>query len=124
MGRTVTTAKERRVYLDRVNEKYRQHLPDHCGGLARKEVSQVSNIAFGIVVFPFSWRLGVWSRPKKDILSIGPIRFVLYKDPGEWKVEAERGSQGNVAVISKRANVLKNNMSLRTVKRLLRYMQN
>lgn len=43
------------------------------------------NIAFGIVIFPGSWRLGVWRREKKDILSIGPVRFVLYKDPGQWK---------------------------------------
>lgn len=43
------------------------------------------NFAFGVVIFPLSWRLGFWRRAKKDILSIGPIRFVLYKQPGEWK---------------------------------------
>lgn len=42
-------------------------------------------IAFGIVIFPTSWRLGIWSREKKDIVSIGPIRFVFYKRPGNWK---------------------------------------
>lgn len=41
-------------------------------------------MAFGIVLFPFSWRLG-WRREKKDILSIGPVRFVLYRNPGRWK---------------------------------------
>jgi hypothetical protein len=45
----------------------------------------MKTIAFGIVIFPTSWRIGIWSRPKKDILSIGPIRFVLYKNAGEWK---------------------------------------
>lgn len=45
----------------------------------------MKTIAFGIVIFPTSWRLGVWRREKKDILSIGPVRFVLYKDPGRWK---------------------------------------
>jgi hypothetical protein len=44
--------------------------------------------AFGIVFFPTSWRLGIWRRPKKDILSIGPIRFVYYKTAGEWKTVA------------------------------------
>lgn len=42
-------------------------------------------IAFGIVIFPTSWRLGVWRREKKDSLSIGPVRLVLYKNPGNWK---------------------------------------
>lgn len=42
-------------------------------------------IAFGIVIFPTSWHLGVWRREKKDILAIGPLRFVLYKRPGAWK---------------------------------------
>lgn len=41
--------------------------------------------AFGIVVFPTDWRLGIWLRAKKDILAVGPFRFVLYKKPGEWK---------------------------------------
>lgn len=39
----------------------------------------------GIVIFPFSWHLGFWGRPKKDIISIGPVRFVLHKLPGDWK---------------------------------------
>jgi hypothetical protein len=43
------------------------------------------NIAFGLVIFPFSWRLGFWGRPHKDIVSLGPLRFVLHKQPGEWK---------------------------------------
>jgi len=47
--------------------------------------TSMKTVAFGIVFFPTSWRLGVWCRPKKDILSIGPIRFVLYKAPGVWK---------------------------------------
>lgn len=47
----------------------------------------MKTIAFGLVIFPTSWRLGVWHRAKKDILSIGPIRFVLYKAPGVWKPE-------------------------------------
>jgi hypothetical protein len=42
-------------------------------------------IGFGIVIFPFSWKLDFWGREKKSILSFGPIRFVLYKKPGEWK---------------------------------------
>jgi hypothetical protein len=42
-------------------------------------------IAFGIVFFPSSWHVGVWKREKKDILSIGPFRFVFYKAPGDWK---------------------------------------
>lgn len=40
---------------------------------------------FGIVFFPTSWHLGFWPRAKKEILSIGPIRFVLYRATGEWK---------------------------------------
>jgi hypothetical protein len=47
----------------------------------------MKTIAFGIAIFPTSWRLGLWLRPKKDILSIGPFRFVLYKAPGGWKPE-------------------------------------
>jgi hypothetical protein len=45
----------------------------------------MKTIAFGIVIFPSSWRFGVWRREKKDIFSVGPIRFVLYKNPGRWK---------------------------------------
>lgn len=45
----------------------------------------MKDIAFGIVVFPLSWRFGLWRREKKDIFSVGPIRFVLYKQPGRWK---------------------------------------
>jgi len=42
-------------------------------------------MAFGIVFFPLSWRLGLWVREKKTLLAVGPIRFVVYKAPGEWK---------------------------------------
>jgi hypothetical protein len=45
----------------------------------------VKTIAFGLVIFPTSWRLGLWRRAKKDIFAVGPIRFVLYKAPGVWK---------------------------------------
>jgi hypothetical protein len=48
----------------------------------------MKTVAFGIVLFPTSWRLGVWRRPKKNILSIGPFRFVYYKTPGDWKTIA------------------------------------
>lgn len=41
--------------------------------------------AFGVVLFPLSWKLGVWNRPKKSILAFGPLRFVVYHTPGEWK---------------------------------------
>lgn len=42
-------------------------------------------MGFGIVLFPLSWKLDFWGREKKDILSFGPIRIVLYKQPGSWK---------------------------------------
>jgi hypothetical protein len=42
-------------------------------------------MAFGIVFFPLSWRFGPWDRPKKFIFSVGPVRFVWYKQPGKWK---------------------------------------
>lgn len=45
----------------------------------------MKTIAIGFVIFPSSWHLGVWHREKKDILSIGPFRFVLYKRPGSWR---------------------------------------
>jgi hypothetical protein len=48
----------------------------------------MKTFALGIVIFPSSWRLGLWRREKKDIFSVGPIRFVLYKKPGEWKRRA------------------------------------
>jgi len=50
----------------------------------------MKTIAFGIVIFPSSWRFGVWRREKKDIFSVGPIRFVLYKNPGRWKPAGRR----------------------------------
>lgn len=40
---------------------------------------------FGIALFPFSWHLGLWSRPKKSIFAFGPLRFINYKSPGAWK---------------------------------------
>lgn len=43
--------------------------------------------AFGVVIFPLSWQLGIWNRPKKSILAIGPLRFVVYHQPGDWKPE-------------------------------------
>jgi hypothetical protein len=42
-------------------------------------------MAFGIVIFPFSWKLDLWLRDHKDILAIGPLRLVLHKKPGSWK---------------------------------------
>ena len=39
----------------------------------------------GIVFFPTSWHLGYWPRAKKDILAIGPFRFVIYAATGGWK---------------------------------------
>jgi hypothetical protein len=45
----------------------------------------VSKIGIGFVVFPFSWKLGPWVREKKTIYALGPLRFVVYKSPGEWK---------------------------------------
>jgi len=57
------------------------------------------DFAFGIVIFPFSWRLGLWCREKKSIFSIGPIRFVAYKRPGQWKPsEALIQRRGNITV--------------------------
>lgn len=41
-------------------------------------------MGFGIVLFPMSWKLGVWPRDKKSILAIGPFRFVWHKQPGAW----------------------------------------
>lgn len=41
-------------------------------------------MGFGIVIFPASWHFAVWRREKKDILAIGPLRFVLHKQPGQW----------------------------------------
>lgn len=40
---------------------------------------------FGIVVFPTSWKLDFWSRDKKNILAIGPLRFVFYKVQSAWR---------------------------------------
>ena len=41
----------------------------------------------GITFIPLSWHVGVWRRPHKDILSIGPIRLVYYRLRGEWKTQ-------------------------------------
>lgn len=41
--------------------------------------------AFGIAVFPFSWKWGPWKRPHKTIFAVGPLRFVFYRIMGEWK---------------------------------------
>ncbi len=41
-------------------------------------------MGFGFVIFPLSWRIGFWPRPKKSIIAFGPLRFVLHKQPGEW----------------------------------------
>jgi hypothetical protein len=41
--------------------------------------------AFGIVLFPFSWRFGLWAREKKTLFAVGPLRFVVYRKPGEWR---------------------------------------
>lgn len=41
--------------------------------------------AFGITVFPFSWGLGVWSKPHKTLLAIGPIRFVVHYTTKHWR---------------------------------------
>lgn len=41
-------------------------------------------MGIGIVLFPLSWKLDFWPRDKKDIIAVGPLRFVLYKHPGEW----------------------------------------
>ena len=38
----------------------------------------------GLVFFPTSWHFDFWPRAKKDILAIGPFRFVFYKTIGEW----------------------------------------
>lgn len=38
----------------------------------------------GIAIFPTSWHLGLWSREKKSIFALGPLRFVWYKQPGAW----------------------------------------
>lgn len=42
-------------------------------------------MGFGIVIFPLDWRFDVWSRAKKSMIAIGPIRLVWHKQPGEWK---------------------------------------
>lgn len=44
---------------------------------------------FGIAIFPLSWHLGLWSRPKKTIFAFGPLRFIRYARPGEWKPSQE-----------------------------------
>lgn len=59
--------------------------PDEFVVLLLESYFPMKTVAVGFVIFPTSWRLGVWSRPKKDILSIGPFRFVFYKAPGMWK---------------------------------------
>lgn len=42
-------------------------------------------MGFGFVIFPFSWKLGLWARDKKTLYAFGPLRFVVYKRPGTWK---------------------------------------
>lgn len=41
-------------------------------------------MGIGFVIFPLSWRFGFWPRAKKSIFALGPLRFVLHKQPGEW----------------------------------------
>lgn len=41
-------------------------------------------MGIGFVIFPTSWRFGLWRRDKKDIFAVGPFRFVLHKQPGDW----------------------------------------
>jgi len=48
-------------------------------------------MGFGVVLFPFSWRVGIWRRHKKSIVAIGPIRLVWHKLPGDWKPTPTNG---------------------------------
>jgi len=42
---------------------------------------------FGITLFPTSWAIGLWKKPHKTLLSLGPIRLVFYRTQGEWKAQ-------------------------------------
>lgn len=46
---------------------------------------QDGKTGFGLVVFPMSWKLGLWSRPKKWMFAFGPMRFTVYHARGAWK---------------------------------------
>ena len=41
-------------------------------------------MGLGFAIFPMSWHWGLWSRDKKSIFAVGPMRFVLHKQPGDW----------------------------------------
>lgn len=38
-----------------------------------------------IVIIPFSWGFGVWRRPHKTMLALGPIRVGFHRDLPDWK---------------------------------------
>lgn len=44
-----------------------------------------NNLGFSLVFIPRSWALGVWRKPHKTIYSLGPFRFAVHHDLGEWK---------------------------------------
>jgi hypothetical protein len=41
-------------------------------------------MGFSIAIFPFSWALGGWTRPKKYLFAIGPFRFIAHWNVGPW----------------------------------------
>lgn len=46
------------------------------------------NYGVSVVFIPFSWALGVWRRPHKTMLALGPFRLGLHRDLPNWKDDA------------------------------------
>lgn len=41
---------------------------------------------YSICLIPKSWALGLWRKHQKTIFSVGPLRFVIHRGLGPWKM--------------------------------------